>query len=262
MIPKTIHYCWFGGNPKSEIIEKCIASWKKYCPDWEIIEWNESNFDISMMPFTREAYAEKKWAFVSDVARLYAVYEYGGIYMDTDVELLQGIDEVCQYDAMFVFETNLYINTGMGFGAKAHHSAVEKMLETYRNRTFIKENGKYKLCPCPKLNTDDLRLCYPTFENDGTTQVIDGVCVLSYGEYSKYAKHYQAMSWMDGERPKLGEYKDTKLKRFLRRPVIVKWVEKHLGKRFLTVYIFLSYDLLEMGPWYYVKRKLTRNNKK
>ena len=82
MIPKIIHYCWFGGNPKPEIIQKCMASWKQYCPDWEIREWNEENFDVSAMPYTQEAYEAKKWAFVSDVARLHAVYECGGIYMD------------------------------------------------------------------------------------------------------------------------------------------------------------------------------------
>lgn len=257
MIPKTIHYCWFGGNPKSEVIEKCIASWKQYCPDWEIIEWNESNFDVSLMPYTEEAYAAKKWAFVSDVARLYAVYEYGGIYLDTDVELLQRIERVCQYDAVFAFETNLNINTGVGFGAVVHQSAVGKMLETYQGRHFIK-NGKQDLMPCPKANTEALRLCYPTFQRDGTTQVIDGVCILSGSEYAKYAKHHGAMSWVDGTIPQKKEFRDTKLKRFLRQPSKFTWIEKKLGKKALAVYTFLSYDLLEMGPWYYIKRKLRR----
>ena len=80
-IPRIIHYCWFGGNDKSEIIRKCISSWEKYCPDYEIKEWNESNFDINMFQYTKEAYDAKKWAFVSDVARLWVVLNYGGIYM-------------------------------------------------------------------------------------------------------------------------------------------------------------------------------------
>ena len=87
-IPKVIHYCWFGGNPKSEIILKCISSWKKFCPEYQIVEWNEQNFDVNAIPFMRDAYRAKKWAFVSDVARLKILYEHGGIYMDTDVELL------------------------------------------------------------------------------------------------------------------------------------------------------------------------------
>lgn len=78
MIPKVIHYCWFGRNPKTEIIEKCIASWRKYCPDWEIIEWNEDNYDVEKVPFVKEAYEAKKWAFVSDYARLDILYNHGG----------------------------------------------------------------------------------------------------------------------------------------------------------------------------------------
>lgn len=87
MIPKKIHYCWFGGNPKSDLILTCIKSWKNFCPDYEIIEWNENNWDINYNQYTREAYQAKKWAFVSDVARLDIVYRYGGLYLDTDVEL-------------------------------------------------------------------------------------------------------------------------------------------------------------------------------
>ena len=87
MIPKIIHYCWFGRNPLTKMAKKCIASWRKYCPDYEIIEWNEDNFDIDYCPYVREAYDAKKWAFVSDVARLYALVKMGGIYMDTDVDL-------------------------------------------------------------------------------------------------------------------------------------------------------------------------------
>lgn len=83
MIPKIIHYCWFGGNPKSNLIKQCIDSWKKYCPDYQIIEWNESNFDINCNPYVKAAYEDKKWAFVSDYARLYIVYNRGGGYIST-----------------------------------------------------------------------------------------------------------------------------------------------------------------------------------
>ena len=97
MIPKVIHYCWFGGNPLPELAQKCIASWKKYCPDYEIKEWNESNFDLNCCDYVREAYEAKKWAFVSDVARLYAMVHEGGIYMDTDVEVIAPLDSLLQY---------------------------------------------------------------------------------------------------------------------------------------------------------------------
>ena len=85
MIPKVIHYCWFGGNPKNEVIEKCIDSWKRYCPDYKIIEWNESNYNIVKHPFMKKAYDAKKWAFVSDYARVDILNQYGGVYLDTDV---------------------------------------------------------------------------------------------------------------------------------------------------------------------------------
>lgn len=92
MIPKVIHYCWFGGKEKPELVKKCIDSWKKYCPDWEIYEWNETNFDISLVVYMKEAYEMKKWAFVSDVARLMIIYLNGGVYLDTDVELTGSIE--------------------------------------------------------------------------------------------------------------------------------------------------------------------------
>lgn len=105
MIPKIIHYCWFGGGPKPKSVEKYIRSWKKYCSDYEIIEWNEDNFDISSSPlYVKQAYAAKKWAFVSDYARLKVVFECGGIYFDTDVQVIKNIDTLLQYDTFFGFE--------------------------------------------------------------------------------------------------------------------------------------------------------------
>ena len=94
MIPKVIHYCWFGGNPLPEEAKRCIESWKKYCPDYKIIEWNENNYDVNSNEYMKSAYKEKKWAFVSDYARIDVVYKYGGIYMDTDVELVKGLDNL------------------------------------------------------------------------------------------------------------------------------------------------------------------------
>ena len=94
MIPKIIHYCWFGRNPLPELAQKCIASWKKYLPDYEIKEWNEDNFDVNIIPYTAEAYAAKKYAFVSDYARFWILYKYGGIYFDTDVEVIRPIDDI------------------------------------------------------------------------------------------------------------------------------------------------------------------------
>ena len=114
MIPKTIHYCWFGGNPLPKLAKKCIKSWKKYCPDFEIIEWNEANFDISSAPlYVRQAYEAKKWAFVTDYVRLYALTSYGGIYMDTDVEVIKPLDFFLNHDAFSGFESEKSIPTGI-----------------------------------------------------------------------------------------------------------------------------------------------------
>src|SRR5699024_3155952 len=122
MIPKIIHYCWFGGNPLPEKEQKCIASWRKYCPDYEIIEWNENNFDINQNMYIKQAADEKRWAFVSDFARLDVIYRFGGIYLDTDVEIIRNLDPLLRNKA-FVGIDNVTgeeysINTGLGFGAE------------------------------------------------------------------------------------------------------------------------------------------------
>ena len=104
MIPKVIHYCWFGKKPLPPLAVNCIDSWKKFCPDYEIIEWNEKNFDINSNTYVREAYENKKWAFVSDYVQLYALYNYGGIYMDTDVQVLKPLDAFLNDQAFSGFE--------------------------------------------------------------------------------------------------------------------------------------------------------------
>ena len=99
MIPKVIHYCWFGGNELPEKAKSCIESWKKYCPDYEIIEWNETNTDINMNPYTTMCYEQKKYAFLTDYIRLIVIQEYGGIYMDTDVEIINNLDSLLENEA-------------------------------------------------------------------------------------------------------------------------------------------------------------------
>lgn len=154
MIPKIIHYCWFGGNSKSKLIEKCICSWKKYCPDYEVIEWNENNFDISMTPqYVQQAYEAKKWAFVTDYVRLYVVYTYGGVYLDTDVELLKSIDELLLYPAFFGMEEEGYVNTGLGFGSIKNTKLLAELINDYQNISFKLENGEYDTTGCPIRNT-------------------------------------------------------------------------------------------------------------
>ena len=140
MIPKKIHYCWFGGNPLPEMAQRCIASWKKYCPDYEIIEWNESNFDLNCCEYVKQAYEAKKWAFVSDVARLYALVNYGGIYMDTDVEVIKPLDDILECEAVSGFERVDAIPTGL-MGCEAQNRMFREFLEEYNTAQFIKEDG-------------------------------------------------------------------------------------------------------------------------
>lgn len=154
MIPKTIHYCWFGYNPKPKLAEKCIKSWKKYCPDYEIIEWNEDNFDISSAPlYVRQAYEAKKWAFVTDYVRLKVVYDHGGIYLDTDVELIKSLDQFLHHNAYFGFEDGIHVATGLGFGAKKDADVLAEMMEDYHDIPFVLEDGTYDTLPCPQRNT-------------------------------------------------------------------------------------------------------------
>lgn len=140
MIPKIIHYCWFGGNPLPELAQKCIASWKKYCPDYEIKEWNESNFDLNCCDYVREAYEAKKWAFVSDVARLYAMVTEGGIYMDTDVEVIKPLDSLLHYQAVSGFESNTMIPTGL-MACEKNNPMFRELLDEYKTAHFILPNG-------------------------------------------------------------------------------------------------------------------------
>lgn len=155
MIPKIIHYCWFGRNKKSDLVERCIASWKKYCPDYEIIEWNEDNFDVNCNAYCRYCYENKKWAYLSDLVRLMVVYEHGGIYFDTDVEVVQSFDDVLKMEAFFAFENNENVATGLGFGSILGHKTVKAMIEQYKE-IELEENGTMKLLGCPQLNTKAL----------------------------------------------------------------------------------------------------------
>ena len=122
MIPKIIHYCWFGGNDKSELVERCISSWKKYCPDYKIIEWNENNYNVNKNKYTKYAYERQKWAFVSDYARIDIINTYGGFYLDTDVELMKSLDDLINNEIYFGIEKNTNkISTGLGFGSVKEH---------------------------------------------------------------------------------------------------------------------------------------------
>ena len=158
MIPKVIHYCWFGGAPLPKLAEKCMASWREKCPDYQIVAWNENNFDVRCNRYCQEAYEAKQWAFVSDYARLKIVYDHGGIYLDTDVELLRDLTPLIEEKYGFVgFENCWQVNTGLGFGAQKGSQCIGKMLDVYGQRRFFLSKDKYNLLPCPTANTIPLQ---------------------------------------------------------------------------------------------------------
>ena len=152
MIPKKIHYCWFGGKELPELAKKCIASWEKFCPDYEIIRWDESNFDLDQIPYTRWCYENGQWAFLSDYARLAVVAEQGGLYFDTDVELIRNPDELLQFEAFYGFENASAVATGLGFGAQAQHPTLVAMCREYL-ALQPDQDGSFPVQACPALNT-------------------------------------------------------------------------------------------------------------
>lgn len=208
MIPKIIHYCWFGRGEKPRLAQKCIASWKKICPDFEIIEWNEDNFDIESYPYAKYCYENKKWAFLSDFVRLTVILEYGGIYFDTDVELLKSPETLLEYGAFFGFENPTMVATGLGFGAVSGHKAVLAMYDQYTDLQ-PNEQGEYPCIVCPTVNTN--ALLPMGLKLNGECQQIGDIAILGMDYLNPYddptgrlrktantiSIHWYSKSWLD-----------------------------------------------------------------
>lgn len=171
MIPRIIHYCWFGGKPLPSDVLKCVETWKKYCPDYEIKRWDESNFNVNSHPFMKAAYEAKAWAFVSDYARLKIIFDNGGIYLDTDVELVKKPDFLLENSCYIGIQQNeLLCNTGLGFGAEKSSPVVCKMMESYDEISFVdKEKATFA---CPWLNDKAIRT-FGVVSNDKITYLKD-----------------------------------------------------------------------------------------
>ena len=216
-IPKTIHYCWFGNAQKPKNVLKCIASWKKYCPDYEIIEWNESNIDVNMNRYTKQAYDAKAWGFVPDYLRLWIIYNYGGVYLDTDVQIVKSFDGLLSNKAFCGFEAGyaeygLYVALGLGFGAEAGNEIIKKHMELYDGLSFINDDGSNNQIPSPNYTTDllceyGLNRYSDTIQQCGDFIVFPtdyfcpkrfstGLTVLTENSYSIH--HFDA-SWFDEE---------------------------------------------------------------
>ena len=210
MIPKIIHYCWFGRYPYPPLLEMCITSWKQHMPGYELLLWDEDRFDIDSSPlFVQQAYKAGKFAFVSDYVRMYALFNHGGIYLDTDVEVVKSFDELLENDLFFGFENKHLINSGLGCGSIANHRFIKEIMGQYENIEFIKSDGTFDLTPCPHRETK-VALNHGLILNN-KTQVIDKMIFLSskflnpskriYGFVgNKYlSRHHNYASWIDNE---------------------------------------------------------------
>ena len=215
-IPKTIHYCWFGNTPLSELAQKCITSWKKYCPNYELVLWNEANFDINTVPFTAQAARTKKWAFVTDYIRAYVIYHYGGIYLDTDVEILKPFsNDILDNTCISGFEDNKLVNPGNIFAGEKGCLIAKELLDFYSSHIFIDKNGNLNLVPIPKIFTNIL-LKYGLKQNNSYQKL--GLITLYSTEYfcpknfhtgilsitnNTYSIHHFEGSWVPEDKNKI-----------------------------------------------------------
>lgn len=236
MIPKKIHYCWFGRNPKPEILLRYIQSWKEKMPDYEIIEWNEDNYDVSKCQYMADAYKEKKWAFVSDYARIDVVYQNGGIYLDTDVEVVKSFDDLLNVDMFCGFESrdplmdkrrmryDESVNLGLGYGAVKGHRALKDILDLYATLSFYNKDGSLNLIACPHYQTEVL-IKYGLVPNRKTQHFDGGIAyspeyfcpqsnltdAMLYLTSNTYSIHHFSGTWSNAS------HFELKLKKFLRK---------------------------------------------
>ena len=221
MIPKIIHYCWFGGHPLPASALKCIESWRKYCPDYEIKEWNETNYDVNKIGYISQAYQAKKYAFVSDYARFDILYQYGGIYFDTDVEVIKPIDDVIEKGSFFGMETVDTVNPGLGMAASLRDPLYAEILQYYEKADFIKPNGRMDLTTVVTLVTGILKK--HGFTKGNKIQTVENLtiypidyfnpkdqrtCIITVTDNTYTIHHFDA-SWSLPLRKKYMEYSKT-----------------------------------------------------
>lgn len=230
MIPKVIHYCWFGGKPLDELSERCIASWKKFCPDYKLVRWDETNYDVTKNEYMRRAYEEKKWAFVSDYARLDIIYEHGGVYLDTDVELIKPLDELLNRRAFMGIEYSLYVNTGLGIGGEPGVKLFQILCEDYNTANFFRDDGSLNMVPCSYYQTEHLEAL--GYVREDRCQEVEGVTLLPswvlasrdwyFGTLEgvreeTVAIHHGAASWLDEEQRALRQRQHRLVDRYGKR---------------------------------------------
>ncbi|MCI6187324.1 MAG: glycosyl transferase [Spirochaetia bacterium] len=237
MIPKKIHYCWFGGNPLPELAMKCIESWKKYLPDYEIIEWNESNYDVHKIPYISEAYEAKKYAFVSDYARFDIMYEHGGIYFDTDVEVIKDMSEIIKRGSFAGIESAGALNAGLGFATRQREPILKEILESYKDEKFLNDDGSLNLKTVVTRVSDIFK--QHGFTDEVKIQNVAGFTIYPMEYFcpkaihtfevnisdNTYTIHHFDGSWVTGSTGKLIQQK--------------KWVNAHIKNKWIK-YIFIN----------------------
>ena len=217
MISSTIHYCWFGRTPLPDSAKKYIASWQKHFPDYEIKEWNEDNFDVNIIPYTRDAYAARKYAFVSDYARFWILYHHGGLYFDTDVEVIRPMDDIIARGTFMGFEhdnvksqaSTLSINPGLGLGAEKGNAIYAEILKGFEQLSFYLPDGSrnpFTMIPMVTKMMQDRGLVLKD-----EMQTIDGITIYPNEYYNPFdditgilrktpntrSIHWYAKTWAD-----------------------------------------------------------------
>ena len=249
MIPKVIHYCWFGGNPLPESTKRYIESWKKFCPDYEIKEWNEHNFDVRCNAYISEAYKARRWAFVSDVARTWVLVNHGGVYFDTDVELIKPIDPLLEYQAFTAFESKFQIGMGV-LGCEKGHPMFAALLKEYENAHFRQPDGTYDTSVIGR-RFKEICLRYG-FEPNNTLQTVNGLTILPKDYFypsdpvtkefkitgNTVAIHYYDASWISP----VDIYGRTQQGKF-------KFIPKRFRPGFTRMIGILKFE----GPWSLIK---------
>lgn len=219
MIPKLIHYCWFGNNPLPELAQKCLTSWKKYFPDYEIKQWNEFNYDVHKIKYMSEAYNAKKYAFVSDYARFDILYQYGGIYFDTDVEVIKSFDAILVNGGFMGFEEVGKVASGLGIGCNAGLNILYQITQFYSTLRFINNDGSYNLHTVVEYVTKILR--QNGLDDKKEMQKLDKIVIyppeyfapksIKTGELkitaNTYSIHHYDASWVSKQEKKYYELK-------------------------------------------------------
>lgn len=232
MIPKKIHYCWFGKNPKPDIVTKCLKSWKKYMPEYEIIEWNEDNYDINKCAYIKEAYKAGKWAFVSDYVRFDVLNSMGGIYFDTDVELLRRIPEdVLNNTAFTGMESAGKVSPGLVFASIPHHPFLEEILKVYEQSEFV-QSGKRKYKTVNEVTTEILEK--KGFIQNQKYQKIYDIAIYPSDFFCGYNQDLQEFD-IKPSTISVHHYAGTWKKKTI-KDIIQKQIKKYLGKKYICSY--------------------------